>query len=201
MHSSHLNVQKTHMLTWLREAPVWKAFEINQTINSPRLPSCSRCVHDVIPGRSHGGLSPIRLHQATPQADPSACLLWNNNNVNHQWTVDSICGPSSALSGNNVSGGTQMEVHLKAKRNSFAMKRIDFPLISDCSQDTLLVFASYPRTEKIIHLLAGFMPEFMRSSIWWVFRVWGPAVLYGQRQRTIWVKVEKKHAYASLTKG
>lgn len=61
--------------------------------------------------------------------------------------------------------GIQMEVHLKANCNSFAMKRIDFPLISDCSQDTLLVFASYPRTEKIIHLLAGFMLEFMRSGI------------------------------------
>lgn len=90
-------------------------------------------------------------------------------------------------------GGTQMEVHLEAKCNSFAAKRIDFPLISNCSQDTLLVFASYPRTEKIIHLLAGFMLEFMRSGIWWVFRVWGPAASCGQRQCTILVKAEKKN--------
>lgn len=185
-----------HMLTG--ETPLWKAYEINQdknkTINSPRLPSYSRCGHDVIPSHSHGGLSPIRLHQAAPEANPSTCHLWNNNNVNHQWTVDPICGPSSALSGNNAGGGTEMEVHLKAKSNSFAVKRIDFPLISNCSQDTLLVFASYPCTEKIIHLLAGFMLEFMRSGIWWVFRVCGPAALCGQRQRTIWVKMEKKHS-------
>lgn len=134
MCSSIFQNHKTHMWCW------GKGSLKSGKINSEN--SYSRCSYDVIPGRSHGGLSPIRLYQAAPQPTPAPL---KQHDVNHHWTVDSICGQSSAPSGNMWGWRTQMEVHLKANRNIFDVHRISFPLsLNHVSSTNTFIFHWLP---------------------------------------------------------
>lgn len=75
----------------------------------------------------------IRPHPNQPQH--TAPL--KQHDVNHHWTVDSICGWSSALSGNICGWRAQMEVHLKANSNIFWRGSYRFSHISNsCERST-----------------------------------------------------------------
>lgn len=115
---------------WVRQGVTkkWKNNSEKYQHICVKLRSCSRCSYDAIPGCSPGGLSPIRLDQATPRPTPAhgSSVTTLHEPPVELWTP-SVADP---LDCQETCEGwrTWMEVHLKASSKIFDTHRIDFPL-------------------------------------------------------------------------